>query len=72
MDLQSSNLELIKSILSVQNEALINKLKDVLKSESKDFWLELTDGQRAEIDLGMKQIENGQTESWEDVLKRVS
>ncbi|MFT6845932.1 MAG: hypothetical protein ACJAUV_002132 [Flavobacteriales bacterium] len=32
MDLQSSNLELVKSILSVQNEALINKLKDVLKS----------------------------------------
>jgi hypothetical protein len=72
MDLKASKIELIKSILSIESEELIDKIKDVLTTGNKDFWLELTDGQRAEIELGLKQMENGETESWEDVLKRVS
>ena len=72
MDLQSSKIELIKLILNVENESLINKLKDVLKSEKRDFWSELSDNQKAEIDLGIKQIKEGKTEDWNDFLKRIS
>ncbi len=72
MDIQSSKIELIKAILGIENEALINKLRETLLSKNEDFWLELTEAEKEEIDFGIKQIENGQTEDWEDILKRVS
>lgn len=71
MDIQSSKIELIKAILTIENESVISRLKEILLSKKEDFWLELSDSEKEEIDLGIKQIEQGQTENWEEVLKRV-
>ena len=42
MDLQTSKVELSKMILNIENQSIIDRIMDVLKSEKADFWLELT------------------------------
>ena len=72
MDLQSLKLELVRKILDLESKEVISKLFQTLKKEDKDFWLELTETQKEEVELGLRQIENGETEDWETFVKRVS
>lgn len=72
MDLQTSKLELVKMIVNIDNQNIINKLLMVLKSEEEDFWLELSDQDRQEIELGINQLDSGQRISLDDFLMKVS
>ena len=72
MDTQALKSELVKSILATESKELLDKLWNVLKKEDKDFWLELSDAQKREVEIGLRQIENGETEDWEDFLKRIA
>lgn len=72
MSIQSLKLELVRQILDLDNETVVAKLMHTLQSEKKDFWDELSDTQKKEVELGLKQIERGETENWDDFLKRVS
>jgi len=74
MDIQSIKSELVKGILQTNSKELLNKLYSTFKAESKevDFWNELTDAQKAEVELGLKQIKNGDYIEFDDFLKKVS
>ncbi len=72
MDLQTSKLELVKLIVNIENQNLIDKLIRVLKSEKEDFWFELTEQEKQEIELGIKQLDSGKRISLDDFLKKVS
>lgn len=72
MDLQASKLELVRLIMNIDNQNVINKLIKALKSKDEDFWLELTNEEKKEIELGIKQLDSGQRISLEDFLKKVS
>jgi len=67
MDLQTSKLELVKMIVNIDNQATITRLLDVLKSEKKDFWQELSDKDKQEIEAGIKQLDLGKRVSLEGV-----
>jgi len=43
-----------------------------LKSDENDFWLDLTDDHKTEIEISRKQILEGDTEDWESIFDRVS
>ena len=62
MDIQTIKSELVKGILQTNSKELLDKLYSTFKAESKevDFWNELTDAQKAEVELGLKQIKNGE------------
>ncbi len=72
MDIQALKAELVKQILATESKELLDRMWNLLKREEKDFWLELTDAQKREIEIGLKQIENGQTEDWDDLMKRMA
>jgi hypothetical protein len=72
LDLNTTKIELAKLILSIDNQKVIDKIIKLLKSESKDFWLELSDIQKEGIQLGIDQLDAGQKISLDDFLKRVS
>ena len=72
MDIQTSKLELVKLIISIDNQKIIDKLINVLKSGEEDFWLELSEQERKEIELGIKQLDSGERNSFDDFLKKVS
>ena len=72
MDIQTSKLELVKLIINIDNQKIIDKLIRVLKSGEEDFWLELSEQERKEIELGIKQLDSGQRISFDDFIKKVS
>lgn len=72
MDIQSLKLELVQQILELESKELVSKLLLTLKKEDKDFWSDLSDEQKLEVDLGLKQIRNGETVDWDTFLRRVS
>lgn len=72
MDLQTSKLELVKLIVEIDNPKVIEKLIDSLKSSQVDFWSELSDSDKEEIQLGIDQLDKGNRISLEDFIRKVS
>lgn len=72
MDIQASKLELVKLIVSTDNHQIIKRLLNALKSEEDDFWIALSESEKEEIKLGIKQLDAGQRISLDDFMKKVS
>lgn len=72
MDIQALKLELVKYILESESKELLDQIYTTLKREEKDFWLEMTDDQKEEVNIAKRQVKNGDTEDWETVLDRLS
>jgi hypothetical protein len=72
MDIQALKLELVKQILESESKELLDKVYSTFKREEKDFWLEMTDDQKQEVEIGRRQVKNGETEEWQTVLERLS
>jgi len=72
LDLNTTKIELAKLILSIDKPSVIDKIVDLLKTESKDFWLDLSDVEKEGIQLGIEQLDAGQKVSLEEFLKKVS
>ncbi len=72
MDIQTTKIELAKIILSIENTEFIEKIKNFISKEKDDFWNDLTLSEKAEIELGIKQLDNGERISYDDFLKKIS
>lgn len=72
MDIQALKIELVKQILALESKELLDKIYTTLKKEEKDFWSALSADQKQEVEIGRKQVQNGETEDWESVLERLS
>ncbi|WP_166384862.1 hypothetical protein [Polaribacter sp. 11A2H] len=42
-----------------------------IKNEKKDFWDDLTQSQKEEIEQGIKDLDEGRSISWEDFRKEI-
>lgn len=62
--------ELADYILHSAKDSFIEKVKALLLKESVDWWNDLSDEEKAEIEEGLKQIENGEVVSHESVMKQ--
>lgn len=67
MDKQKLKLQLIKEILETDNRDILEKLYSTIAIGESDFLNDLTPEQREEIEISRKQIERGETESWESI-----
>ncbi len=72
MNIQASKLELVKLIVDTDNDQIITKLLDVLKSEEKDFWIALSESEKKEIEMGIKQLDAEQRISLDDFQEKIS
>jgi hypothetical protein len=59
-------------ILNIENPKLISRLNEFLKRETQDFWEELSEIEKKEIEIGLKQLDNGERIDFDDFLKKVS
>lgn len=57
-------------LLETESPSVIRSIKEVFKKEKKDFWEELTAEQKEEIELGERQIENGEFFYFEEIMKK--
>ncbi|HBH05939.1 MAG TPA: hypothetical protein DDX92_04990 [Flavobacteriales bacterium] len=72
MDLQAAKLELVKLILNIDNQSVIDKLLYSLKSEKSDFWHELSDEDREFIRIGIAQLDAGNSISLDDYERKLT
>ncbi|HEY1195455.1 hypothetical protein [Flavobacterium sp.] len=70
MDIQLEKLELIKLLADTENPAILKSIRKIFKKEQKDWWDDLTDEQKAEIEEGERQIERGEFILYEDMMKK--
>jgi predicted transcriptional regulator len=70
MDILLEKLELIKMLADTDNPAIIKSVRKILKKEKKDWWGDLTDAQKEEIEEGERQIERGEFVLYEDMMKK--
>ncbi len=71
MDIQATKTELMHLLLQTEDVSILEKIKNVFKTEKKDWWDELSDLQKAEIEEGEREIERGEFVTWEDLKKEI-
>lgn len=71
MDIQATKTELIQLLLQTEDVSILEKIKNIFKTEKKDWWNELSDLQKAEIEEGEREIERGEFVTWEDLRKEI-
>jgi len=72
MDIQSKKIELIKTILAIENIDFIKKVADFVNAEKVDFWDELSVSEQNEIKKGINQLDSGKRISFDSFLKKIS
>jgi HD-GYP domain-containing protein (c-di-GMP phosphodiesterase class II) len=68
---RNTKLNFIKDFINLKDKETINKLQHILWKKN-DFWNDLSASQQEEINLGIKQLDEGKNISWEDFLAKVS
>ncbi|MXN90859.1 hypothetical protein GR160_06430 [Flavobacterium sp. Sd200] len=71
MDIQASKIELAKMILDLEDSKLIEKVRKLITKEKRDFYDELTEDQKLEVQYGIEQLDRGERISWEDLKKKL-
>jgi len=72
MDIQLSKIELVRTILNIENEELIEKLISFIQNEQVDFWSQLDKEQQNEISEGIQQLDSGKRIAYESFLEKFS
>lgn len=70
MDIQFEKSELMKKLAETTDISIIEAIKKIFKSEKKDFWDELTQEQKDEIEEGERQIERGEFVDFEEFIQK--
>ena len=68
MDIQLEKIELMKLLKETENPSVIMAIKEIFKKEKTDWWNELSEEQKDEIELGEKQIEKGEFVTFEEMM----
>jgi len=69
MNIHAEKLKLIEWIAKVQDFKTIEKLLKIRNENSYDWWDELTGYEKTEIELGLADIDNGNTVDHPEVKK---
>lgn len=70
MNIHSQKIELAQLIFNIDDKAILKKVKEVL-SPSKDSILDsLHDDVKKSVEISLKQFENGEYKSHEEVMKK--
>ena len=72
MNIQSTKIELVKTILNIENKELINKVARFIRKEEADFWSALSPRQQEEIKLGIQDLDSGKRVAYKTFLNKIS
>ena len=65
MGIQTNKIELVKAILAIENNEIIQKVADFINKEKADFWNELSAAEQSEIKKGIEELNQGQRVSYD-------
>ena len=72
MDIQLEKLELIKMLVETENPSIIKDIKKIFHREKKDWWEELSDEQKADLEKADQEIDNGDFVTFEEFFDILS
>lgn len=72
MDIRTTKLKLLKTILDDENAEFIQKVAEFVEKEKTDFWNDLSKPEQEEIRKGIEDLENGKRVSYAAFLKKIS
>ncbi|KAF2334462.1 hypothetical protein [Flavobacterium daemonense] len=70
MDIQLEKREVMNILESTDDISIILAVKKLLTKKKKDWWDDLTDAQKEEIEEGERQIERGEFIEYEEMMKK--
>ena len=73
MDIQAEKITLAQLLLQTEDESIIKKVKAIFKKDQKDWWDDLSQDQKNEIEEADKEIDRGEfvtSEAFFDFLKK--
>ncbi len=71
MNIQAEKLEIMRLILETNNTSILESIKELFaKSAAVDFWDTLPQEQKDDILLGIKEVEQGEVEDYDDFMKK--
>ena len=70
MDIELEKIELIKLLEATNDATIIASIKKIFNASKKDFWEELTEAQKLDIEEGERQIERGEFVEYETMMKK--
>ncbi len=70
MDIQLEKINLIKLIENTDDISVIENIKNFFKTEKKDWWDELSEEQKFEIEESDREIDRGEFFLYEDVMAK--
>lgn len=53
INIESAKIELIQWLTTLEDKALIQKIMDLKKNKTKDWWNEISDSEKKSIELGL-------------------
>ena len=62
-DIQNIKIELIQWLTTLDDNSLIQKILDLKKSQTTDWWSELTEEEKTSIEKGISDAEKGKLNS---------
>jgi len=70
MNIELEKSKLMKLLKETNDESIIASIKKIFSTKKKDFWDELTDEQKFEIEESDKEIDRGEFVLYEDLMKK--
>ena len=70
MDIQAEKLNLIKWLTEVEEPLVIEQFIALKNEQQKDWWDEISDEEKAEIEEGLAQADRGELMSHEEVMAK--
>ncbi|MBF8148931.1 hypothetical protein ITJ86_03430 [Winogradskyella sp. F6397] len=62
-NIQNAKIELIQWLTTLEDSSLIQKIMDLRKNETKDWWNEISDAEKESIEIGLSDADNGKLKS---------
>lgn len=70
MNIEATKLELMQLLLQTQKESLLRKIKSLFEEEEVDWWNEMSENEKEEINSGLAQANKSDYVENETVMKR--
>ena len=63
INIQNAKIELIQWLTTLEDSSLIQKIMDLRKNETKDWWNDISDAEKKSIEIGLSDADNGKLKS---------
>ena len=59
LNILNQKMELIQWLSTIEDSSIIDKIMDLRKKESKDWWNSISENEKESIEVGLKEAEAG-------------